>query len=183
MSQKKEILLTTAEALFYQNGFHAIGIKKIVAESGIAMMTMYNHYASKEELILAVLGRRELRYLEHLQRQLEKHGGDDHVLRLLCRAHAMWLEQHEQRGCMFLRAKEEYGGDPSHPIVLAVNHHKQTLWQWIQQLDARISEDQSLQAVLLMEGATALAETVGPHKVAEQLDIMTKQLFLEFSKM
>ncbi|MFS0726076.1 TetR/AcrR family transcriptional regulator [Paenibacillus sp. 1P07SE] len=177
MSQKKEILLTTAERLFYQNGFHAIGIKRIVSESGIAMMTLYNHFASKEDLILAVLSRRESRYLTYLLRQLEQGAKEGHVLRRLCRAHALWLEQQEQRGCMFLRAREEYGGDPGHMIVLAVDQHKQALSKWIQQLDADLSEAQTLQAMLLMEGATALAETAGSHKVGEQLERMANLLF------
>ena len=176
MSEKKEMLLTTAERLFYEHGFHAIGIKRIVAESGIAMMTMYNHYASKEELILAVLQRRELRYLDHLRQELDSGSGDGTVLMRLCRAHGLWLKQ---RGCMFLRAKEEYSGDQAHPIVRFVDQHKLTLWQWIQQLDAGLSEDQSLQAVLLMEGATALAETVERHRVGEQLHLMASRLFAE----
>ncbi|MCG1039814.1 transcriptional regulator, TetR family [Burkholderia sp. b14] len=47
MREKRQILLDTAARLFAQYGFHAVGIDRIIAESGIPKMTMYQHFASK----------------------------------------------------------------------------------------------------------------------------------------
>jgi AcrR family transcriptional regulator len=44
--------------LFYRDGYHATGIDRILADAGVAKMTLYKHFRSKEELILAVLEKR-----------------------------------------------------------------------------------------------------------------------------
>ena len=56
-SLKRDTLLDTAERLFYAEGFHATGIDRVINEAGVARMTLYNHFASKEALIEAVLER------------------------------------------------------------------------------------------------------------------------------
>ena len=50
MSSKKEMLLNVAENLFYQHGFHSIGLKRIITDADIAIMTLYNHFDSKDDL-------------------------------------------------------------------------------------------------------------------------------------
>ena len=57
-TSKREQLLDTALRLFYREGYHATGIERILAESGVAKMTLYKHFASKDELMLAALQRR-----------------------------------------------------------------------------------------------------------------------------
>ncbi len=44
--------------LFYRDGYRATGIDKIIAESGVAKMSLYRHFASKNDLISAFLARR-----------------------------------------------------------------------------------------------------------------------------
>jgi len=51
----KSQLFQTAMRLFYQNGYRAIGVDTIAAESGISKMTLYRHYPSKDDLITAYL--------------------------------------------------------------------------------------------------------------------------------
>ena len=41
--------------MFYQHGYRAIGVDTIAAESGIGKMTLYRHYPSKDDLIVAYL--------------------------------------------------------------------------------------------------------------------------------
>jgi AcrR family transcriptional regulator len=48
-------LLDTATRLFYNSGIHAVGIDRIIAEAGVAKATFYNHFRSKEELVLAYI--------------------------------------------------------------------------------------------------------------------------------
>lgn len=55
MSSKKEDLLNKAEILFYEHSFHSIGLKRVINEANVAVMTLYNHFASKEDLIMEVL--------------------------------------------------------------------------------------------------------------------------------
>jgi len=56
-STAREQLLNTASRLFFERGFHTVGVDTIVVESGITKMTMYKHFPSKEHLIVAVLER------------------------------------------------------------------------------------------------------------------------------
>lgn len=51
----KDILFQTAARLFYQQGYRATGVDTIAAESGIGKMTLYRHYPSKDDLIVAYL--------------------------------------------------------------------------------------------------------------------------------
>ena len=110
-----------SEDLFYRHGFHAIGLKRIITDADVAIMTLYNHFASKDDLIVEVLLRREQRYLEQL-RFYADHKAESVFLHL-AEGHAKWLMEHEARGCL-LRAKEEFGADPNHIIVQTVNEHK-----------------------------------------------------------
>lgn len=185
MSSKKEDLLHTAEILFYQNGFHAVGLKRVVNESNIAMMTLYNHFASKDELVLEVLKRREDQYMNHLNFTVttptDSREGSEWIYVRIAEAHAYWITRNSNKGCMFLRAKEEYGEDPLHPIVQLVDAHKQQLKDFIQAADPSRSSSDILRLCLLLEGATALAETEDPQSAAEELIAMTEQLFIQSS--
>ena len=71
-SNKRDQLLNTAENLFYREGYHATGIDRILAESGVAKMTLYKHFKSKDELILAVLDARHELMLTRLRERAGK---------------------------------------------------------------------------------------------------------------
>lgn len=153
MSIKKEDLLNKAEALFYEHGFHAVGLKQIVNEANVAIMTLYNHFDSKEDLIVEVLKRREERYFIYLKTATDQ--TEKPAVRL-ARSHITWLEEYRSRGCMFLRAKEEFGADPYNKIVQFVDQHKQHLLHCFYQYG--LNKEDVLKLMLLFEGATALAE-------------------------
>ena len=71
----RERILGTAYELFSRYGTRAVGVDRIVAESGVAKMTLYRNFASKDELILAFLERREQRWTRQwLQAEAERRG-------------------------------------------------------------------------------------------------------------
>jgi AcrR family transcriptional regulator len=55
----RERILLTAYELFRRHGVNAVGVDRIVAEAGVAKTTLYRHFRSKDDLVLAVLGRHE----------------------------------------------------------------------------------------------------------------------------
>ena len=57
-SEARERILLTADRLFYNEGIHAVGIQRIVAESEVTRVTLYRHFPSKDDLISAYLDRR-----------------------------------------------------------------------------------------------------------------------------
>ena len=56
----RERLLEAADRLFYRDGIRAAGVDTIIAEAGVAKMTLYSHFASKDQLIAEYLRRRGL---------------------------------------------------------------------------------------------------------------------------
>ncbi|MBO1001125.1 TetR/AcrR family transcriptional regulator [Pseudogracilibacillus auburnensis] len=175
MSTKKEDLVQSAEKLFYEHGFHSTGLKRVIKEANVAVMTLYNHFSSKDKLIVEVLKRREKRYFAQLQVQLQESSDLSSICLHLAEAHVRWLVQNETRGCLFLRAKEEYGSDSSHPIVQVVNQHKSGLLRFFQKKG--LTETQAMQLTLLFEGATAMAETEDVDKIGKELIYLTQRLF------
>ncbi|KAB1653609.1 TetR/AcrR family transcriptional regulator [Pseudoclavibacter chungangensis] len=59
----RERLLVAAARLFYERGIHATGIDTITREAGVAKMSLYNNFASKDELVSAYLDRRHEEWL------------------------------------------------------------------------------------------------------------------------
>ena len=54
-SAARRRLLDTATRLFYAEGIRAAGIDRIIAEAGVAKATFYNHFPSKDDLVLAYI--------------------------------------------------------------------------------------------------------------------------------
>lgn len=65
----RERILATAYRLFCAHGTRAVGIDRVVSEAGVAKMSMYRHFRSKNDLILAVLERRRTLWTEGLVQQ------------------------------------------------------------------------------------------------------------------
>lgn len=172
MSSKKEALLITAERLFYSHGFHAIGLKAIVQEAGVALMTLYNHFDSKEELILEILDRREQTYLVFLEQAKNNEKGS--IQKRLAVGHLQWLKNSASNGCMFLRAKEEFSNAPDQLIVQKVYSHKEKMLQFFQ--SCGLSPLTALQLSLLFEGATSLSETTEIEKIEDSFIPLVQDL-------
>ena len=113
----RERLLDAAALLFYENGFHAIGIDQIIDEVGVTKTTFYNHFESKDDLVIAVLHERDKIELAEWLGIMERKGGDDPRARILALFDLLedWLADPAFRGCMFLKAEAE-DPSPSDPV-------------------------------------------------------------------
>lgn len=160
---KREALLAAAERLFYEEGFHATGIDRVVTEAGVARMTLYNHFPSKEALIEAVLARRYRRYLEDLGAAVEAAEPSGAVAALAAR-HCEWLERVSNRGCIVMKAIGEF--ERHHPPIAALGRRlKRELLGLIAEAVARDGrgDDPALaeRLLLILEGADALVPVLG----------------------
>lgn len=126
-------------------------------------MTLYNHFDSKEDLILEVLKRREEKYFSILKSSVSN--SKSSIVCSLSEAHSAWIRKQGMNGCMFLRAKEEFSSNDGYEIVQYVNEHKRSLLNFFEELGLDYSE--ATQLVLLFEGATALAETLNVDDVVK----------------
>lgn len=106
-ASKRDQLLATAEQLFYEQGFHATGIDRVVAAAGVVRMTLYNHFASKEALVAAVLKARHERFIASLDAATAS-ASPGQATRALVDAHGRWLERYSQHGCIMVKAMGEF---------------------------------------------------------------------------
>ena len=114
-SEARQRILETADRLFYQDGLRAVGIDRIIAEARVAKMSLYKHFPSKDDLILAVLKYREETVLEFFRSTMERQAKKTKSpLRAFFAALKDWFELPGFRGCAFQNAAVELA-DPAHP--------------------------------------------------------------------
>lgn len=171
-SPKRDHLVDTAASLFAREGFHATGIDTILAEAGVAKMTLYNHFKSKDELIVAALeveGARYVAWLRERSDALAEEPGE----RLLAIFDALeeWFEREGFNGCVFMKAACEYA-PVSHPVHAAAAAQKRAVFDYIVEnaQSARLKDPRNLaqQILILHEGAIAVAHEFGAPIAARQ---------------
>jgi AcrR family transcriptional regulator len=116
----RDRLVATADRLFYVHGLRAVGIDRVIAEAGVAKATLYAHFPTKDDLILAALRHRETAVLDFLQAGTARHGGG---LRGFFAALKDWFGMPGFRGCAFQNATAELA-DPRHPAAAFVRDFK-----------------------------------------------------------
>ena len=164
-SETRQRLLETADRLFYQEGFRSVGIDRIIAEAGVAKMSLYKYFASKDELILAVLKHREECFLSAFQEAMARHSKKTKdSLRAFFAALKEWFESPGVRGCAFINASVELA-DPAHPACEFVKGHKQRFRELlkglIEQSIGNRAQSVAPAVDLLVEGAVVTAVIQG----------------------
>ncbi|WP_170337037.1 TetR/AcrR family transcriptional regulator [Ruegeria arenilitoris] len=158
---KRDELVRKALLVFYRDGFHATGMDKLVAETGVSKTSMYKHFRTKEELILAALRLRDENFRNWFLRRIEELA-DTPAEQLIASFDALkeWFEEDSFRGCMFIKAGAEYQ-DKDHPINVQAAEHKRVLLEYFTELarkaGARNPEKLGCQLLLLKEGAIVTA--------------------------
>ncbi|MGH2714807.1 MAG: TetR/AcrR family transcriptional regulator [Thermoleophilaceae bacterium] len=128
MVSARERILDTAYDLFSRHGIRAVGVDRIIESSGVAKMSLYRHFKSKDELVLAFLRERERRWtMEWLHAEASRRGQDG-AARLLAIFDVFdeWFQQPDFEGCSFINVLLEFD-DPEHPIRLASTEHLATI--------------------------------------------------------
>ena len=125
MGQAKEKLLEAAARRFYVDGIAATGIDAITAEAHVAKMSLYNNFASKDELVLAYLDRRHTEWLGLLEARTRRaRNATEGVLAVFDAYldHAQLAFAHGFRGCGLLNGAAEL--PVGHPGRQSVRAHK-----------------------------------------------------------
>ncbi|WP_291729802.1 TetR/AcrR family transcriptional regulator [Leisingera sp. F5] len=158
---KRAELIRKSLDLFYRNGFHATGMDLVAAETGVSKTSIYKHFRSKEELILAVLRLRDEDFRNWLYRRLEERADTPRgQLEALFDVLEEWFEQPGFQGCMFIKASAEYQSGQD-PINVQSAEHKRLLQEHFTGLAAKAGVRDSTalarQLMILKEGAIVLA--------------------------
>jgi AcrR family transcriptional regulator len=162
---RREELVETAMRVFCLHGFHASGVERVLDEGGFSRMTLYHHFKSKDELIIAAMRRRDEIFRNRMMRFVET-GAETPQERLLAvfAFHERWFGERDFRGCMFINAAAEFGDAQSAPRRVAAEH-KIAIVRYLRELceqDGFANPDQIAgQLNILIEGAIVTAQVVG----------------------
>ncbi|KLU08873.1 TetR/AcrR family transcriptional regulator [Kocuria sp. SM24M-10] len=63
--QTRDRILDAAETLFFQEGIAVTGVDRVAASAGVAIVTLYKHFGSKDNLLREVLSRRLDAWTQH----------------------------------------------------------------------------------------------------------------------
>lgn len=168
---KREQLIDVAMQLFNRHGYHATGVDRIMAEAGISKATLYRHFVSKDELVVAVLEKVD-EIARHEMRTFVERASSDPLERLLATFGQLenWLRDCEFKGCPFVAAAGEYAGTGS-AVFHQVRLHKRLYFAYFEELAraARIPDPErfAMQLVMLHEGAIAFAQVLGADGVVD----------------
>jgi AcrR family transcriptional regulator len=145
-----ERILNAADQLFYREGIQAVGVDALAAAANVSKRTLYKHFASKDALIVAYLLRQAARMTAldgpPLQQILGVFDGLERV-----------LGGRSFRGCPYVNAVAELGGDPAHPAMAVVKDIKLGRRDWfetrLRTLNATDPARLADQMALLVDGA------------------------------
>jgi AcrR family transcriptional regulator len=187
----RERVLGAAYDLFSRQGIRAVGIDTIIARAGVAKMSFYRHFPSKDDLVLAFLQKREQLWThEWLEAEVNRRAATPRE-RLLAIFDVFdeWFQQEDFEGCSFINVLLEIA-EPSHPTRQATTSHLANIRVFLRDLadGAGIprSDDFARKWHILMKGsivaagegdrlAARRAQDVGRLLLAAELDGRRRQ--------
>ncbi|MDX1734436.1 MAG: TetR/AcrR family transcriptional regulator [Halioglobus sp.] len=184
-TSRRDHLVETALHLFMRDGFHATGIDRVLKESGVAKKTLYNHFSSKDDLIVAALAKRDHDFAAKMRtaiaRLTPQQTGDPRMAPVLAFFDGLdeWFRSDSFSGCIFINASAEYPRADC-PIHRACEAHKLQVLATIEGLLAGLELPDpaplARQLALLADGAIAGAHTGGDRAAARHAKDAARRL-------
>jgi AcrR family transcriptional regulator len=168
---KRDELVQKALEAFDRGGFNAVGMDLLAQETGVSKTSIYKHFRTKDDLILATLRLRDEQFRNRLVRRVEALAKTPKE-RLLAIFDALgeWFQEPGFRGCMFVKAASEFQ-DGADPIHAACVEHKRLILNYIRAVSvaagARNPDKLARQLGLLSEGAIIMAQLSDPKTAAQ----------------
>jgi len=119
----RERILETAYELFSQRAIRDVGIDEVIERAGVAKATLYRHFPSKDELVVAFLERREERWtLAWVEAEARRRGTTpEEQLLAIFELFDEWFHRDDFEACSFINVLLEMG--PAHPAGQASVRH------------------------------------------------------------
>jgi AcrR family transcriptional regulator len=154
-----------AADLFYKQSIRAVGVDTIVKQAGVAKISLYRHFGSKDDLLVAYLKNRNADYWHKVDRMLAaKRSNPRAQLRTLIRYVAGRATTPGSRGCPFINYASEFP-DASHPGHQIVGENKREMRRRLLDLTKAMGAPRPARLAdalfLLIEGAYASSQTLG----------------------
>jgi AcrR family transcriptional regulator len=168
----RDQVFQTAARLFYQNGYRAVGVDTIAAESGIGKMTLYRHYPSKDDLIVAYLKDSDELFWNGFEQITKDAPTSREKLLAFFESLQEYVTTPACYGCPFLNVATEYP-ETDHPGHQVAIEHKQSVRAKFRQLakeaGAKKPDVLADQLFLLMDGAYMASRMFGAKNPAAHL--------------
>jgi AcrR family transcriptional regulator len=157
-SAARDRILATAARLFYANGVRGTGVDAVVSASGVAKATLYAHFPTKADLVLAYLADVDAAWQGKLRAAAAAAGPEprDQLVGLFD-AMRVACSRDGFRGCAFINTAAE--SEPGGPVHQATAAHKRAVRDWVrglaEQAGARDPDGLARSLTLLVDGALA----------------------------
>lgn len=169
----RQRILDTASTLFYERGVRAVGVDLVVDASGVAKTSLYRHFRTKDDLIVAFLEREDLEFWELWDEVAARHASDPAAE---LEAHMRWigkrLARANYRGCPQINVAAEFA-EADHPARGVSRQHMQALRKRLtvlaRGLGAARPNDLAAQLCLLVNGAFVSASLLAPDEATRVL--------------
>ena len=172
-SDVRQRILDTASTLFYERGVRAVGVDLVVDESGVAKTSLYRHFRTKDDLIVAFLEREDAQFWAQWDDVAARHA-DDAVAEL--EAHMRWigkrLARANYRGCPQINVAAEFA-EADHPSRVVSREHMQALRKRLAEIARRVGaarpSELAAQLGVLVNGAFVSASMLSPDEAPRVL--------------
>jgi AcrR family transcriptional regulator len=181
-SPLRERILDTSYELFARRGVRDVGIDELVARAGVAKATLYRHFPSKDDLVLAFLERREQRWTrDWVEAEARRRGANpEEQLLAIFDAFDEWFRRDDFEACSFINVLLEMG--PEHPAGSASVQHLENIRSIVRDLaeEAGLREPSSFARSwhILMKGSIVSAAE-GDVDAARRARAMAQRLIEE----
>jgi AcrR family transcriptional regulator len=178
----RERILDASYELFSHRGIRAVGINEVIERAGVATATLYRHFPSKNDLVLAFLDQREQRWTKDFIEAGALRRGSNPEGRLLAIFDVLdeWFHREDFEAGSFIKVLLEVG--PDHPAGGASVEHLEQLRAFVRHL----AEEAGLRDVdsfanswhILMQGSIVVAAE-GDRQAAQRAKSMARLLIAE----
>jgi AcrR family transcriptional regulator len=183
-SPARERILDSAYDLFSRRGIRAVGIDEVIERATVAKATLYRHFPSKDDLVLAFLRKREERWTHGWVEQEARRRGDTPAESLLAIFDLFdeWFHRDDFEGCSFVNVLLETA-DLDHPVGAASALHLANIRGVLKKLATeaglRDVDEFALSFHILMKGAIVQAGE-GDREAAKRAQAMARLLIEQY---
>jgi AcrR family transcriptional regulator len=180
-AETRRRILDAAYELFYRQGYARVGVDAVAARAGVTKRTLYYHFASKDDLVAAMLAQYHELALARIKRWSAGHSDDAAtMIEALFRDYASWAARPRWAGGGFTRLVIELADLPGHPARAIARRHKTVVEDWLaEELAIRgvtRANERARQVQLLLEGCNAMLLIHGNRAYAESAVRAAKRL-------
>jgi AcrR family transcriptional regulator len=157
----RERIVATAYELFSRRGIRDVGIDEVIERAGVAKATLYRHFPSKDDLVMAFLERREERWtVAWVEAEAKRRGTtpEDQLLAIF-ELFDEWFHREDFEACSFINVLLEMG--PEHRVGQASVRHLASIRSIVGRLaeEARLRDPASFAHSwhILMKGSIVAA--------------------------